>query len=223
MRKIRAGAIKSFSSNGGFTLLEMAIVLAALALVSTAAIPYYIRQAQTAAAQKTAKEVSTIQEAAKWYYVANKVWPASVGTLQTAGFLNPSWTATNPWGNAYSISSNGTSFTVTNTVPTEVAGVLSRALPGVSLLGGTVTSVVPVPGQEASLTSVTNLASSAMTMAQSSAVPPYNITSYLTVAGNTCDRCAGTVCPSGYALVGINIYFSNGAEQVTAYCGRISR
>jgi hypothetical protein len=52
-----------------------------------------------------------------------------------------------------------------------MGGVLSRALPGVSwtIVGTnrTINSVIPVPGQEASLTGVTNLANSAQSAANS--------------------------------------------------------
>jgi len=181
MKKIKAGA----DNSKGFTLLELSVALAGLAIIATAAIPYFIRQAEVAAAQRTTKEVSSIQEASKWYRVQNGAWPASVATLQTAGYLNPSWSAQNPWGNAYSISSNSTSLTVTTTLPDSMGGVLSRALPGVSSstvgTNRTVNSVIPVPGQEASLTTVTNTANtakstadSALSMAQGSALPVYD-------------------------------------------------
>lgn len=202
----------------GFTLLELAVVLAALALVSTAAIPYFVRQIEIAAAQKTAKEVSTIQEAAKWYYVNNKVWPVSIGTLQNAGFLNPSWSAINPWGSGYSTSSSGGSFAVTTTIPSNVTGVLTRALPGVSVSGGTVTSIVPVPGQEASLTEVTNLANNALTKANESALPPYGPYEISVV-----ESCAGlpecvVLCPEGWVQTGRYIFEGN-----KILCRRVSR
>ncbi len=223
----------------GFTLLELAVVLAGIALMATVAIPYYIRQAEIAAANKTTREVSSIQEASKWYYLNNKVWPASVGTLQGAGFLNPSWFPANAWGNSYSVSSTAMSFTVTTSIPASVAGVLTRALPGVSVLGGTVSSVIPVPGQEASLTSVTNLANtaqstansaqsaansaqstanSALSTAQSSAVPPYG--SIASIGPNTGISLIWD-CPDGYVVKGIG---SNTNETVRSVrCQRISR
>lgn len=167
MRRIKAGA----ANNKGFTLIELSVALAGLAIITTAAIPYFIRQAEVAAAQRTTKEVSSIQEAAKWYRVQNSAWPTSVAALQTAGYLNPSWSAQNPWGNAYSISSNSTSLTVITTLPDSMGGVLSRALPGVSSTtvgtNRTINSVIPVPGQEASLTTVTNTANSAQSTANS--------------------------------------------------------
>lgn len=212
-------------NNKGFTLFEVAVALTALALLTTAAIPFFIRQAEIAAAQKTAKEVSTIQEAAKWYYVNNKSWPASIGALQSAGFLNPSWSALNPWGNGYSISSNSTSFYVSTFIPSNVTGVLTRALPGPTVSGGTVTSVIPVPGQEASVTSVTNLANTAlntannaMSMAQSSALPPYG--GIASIGPNTGISIIWD-CPEGYVIRGIG---SNGSETVRSVrCQKIAR
>jgi prepilin-type N-terminal cleavage/methylation domain-containing protein len=230
LEKLKAWHAKSHSHwpghNRGFTLLETAVVLAALSLIATGALPYFIRLAEIAAAQKTAKETATIQEAAKWYYVNYKAWPASVGTLQSAGFLNPAWPAINPWGSGYSISSSSTSLTVTTYVPDSVGGVLTRALPGVSSwLSGSlrgVNSTIPLPGQEASLTSVTDLANNALNMAQSSALPPYDpvfVDATIVVAGAVTD----VICPSGYTL--IKMHYSDGYQHYVkgGTCGRVIR
>ncbi|MFQ5903643.1 MAG: competence type IV pilus major pilin ComGC [Candidatus Binatia bacterium] len=204
MKKIVAG----LSDSRGFTLLELAIVLAGLAIVTTAAVPYFIREAEVTAAHRTSKEVASIQEAAKWYYISNNGWPASVGALQTAGYLNPSWPATNPWGSAYSISSNSTSLTVTTTLPDAVGGALSRGLPGVSYTTSgsnrTTSSVIPVPGQEASLTQVTNTANDALTKANESALPAgYNSTPYFRFdAGDGFNDCENFMGRSGAVMVG---------------------
>lgn len=216
--------------NKGFTLLELAVVLAALALVSTAVIPFFVRQAEITAAYRTTKEISTIQEASKWYYVNNKTWPASIETLKTAGLLNPSWSSSNPWGNNYATSATGTSFTVTTLVPPTVEGILVRALPGVSTWASGswkgVSSVVPVPGQEASLSSVTSLANNAqntantaLSIAQSSAVPPGAQT---TVCGWACGG-GYTGCPDGYVMVGIWDTDGSGNEATAIQCAKIKR
>jgi len=215
MKKTRAGAAK----DKGFTLLELAVALAGLAIITTAAIPYFIRQAEVAAAQRTTKEVSSIQEAAKWYRVQNGAWPASVATLQTAGYLNPSWPAQNPWGNAYSISSNSTSLTVTAILPDSMGGILSRALPGASSTtvgtNRTVNSVIPVPGQEASLTTVTNTANtaksaadSALSMAQTSALGQPTVFTSLEVPSIPVGSTAYIFCPNpdgGHVLYGLQL------------------
>jgi len=221
---------KMLSGKKGFTLLELAVVLAALALVSTAAIPFFIRRAEITAANRTAKEISTIQEASKWYYVNNKAWPASVETLKTAGFLNPSWTSINPWGNSYATSDTGTSFTVTTFVPAGVEGILARALPGASTWASGswrgVSSVVPVPGQEASLSSVTSLAStalstanSAMSLAQSSSLPPCCQITVPHAGGQG----VGTTCPNGYVMIGTVNEFSKAQIPRNLICGKVAR
>jgi len=226
MRRTSVGT----GNNKGFTLFEVAVALTAVALLTTAAIPYFIRQAETAAAQKTAKEISTIQEAAKWYYVNSKAWPASVGNLQASGFLNPAWSPVNPWGNGYSISTSGTGLTVTTYVPDNVGGILTRALPGVSSWSSGsfrgVNSTIPVPGQEASLTGVTNLANNAqntantaLSMAQSSAVPPGAQT---TVCGWACGG-GYTGCPDGYVMVGVWDTDGSGNEATAIQCAKIKR
>ena len=218
MKKIKAGA----GNNRGFTLLELSVALAGLAIITTAAIPYFIRQAEVAAAQRTTKEVSSIEEAAKWYRVQNSVWPTSVAALQSAGYLNPSWTVQNPWGNAYSISSNATSLTVTTTLPDSMGGILSRGLPGISSTtvgtNRTVNSVIPVPGQEASLTGVTNLANSAQSAANSAQSSANSAQSTASSAQSTANSAlslaqASAVPPYGTIGDGILLYGSPGGNN----------
>lgn len=219
--------------NRGFTLLEMAVVLAVLASIATAAIPYFIRQAEIAAANKTAKEISTIQEASKWYYVSNKAWPPSVDTLKSTGFLNPSWAGTNPWGNTYFISSIGTSLTVTTYVPDSVGGVLTRALPGVSSSTSgsnrSISSVIPVPGQEASLTEVTGLANTALSRANSAQSAANNAQNTADTALSKANQSAlppyghiitetGSLCPAGYVMIGMD-----GTRPIQRHCKRVTR
>ena len=184
----------------GFTLLELALAMAGLALLTTTAIPYFIRQAEVTAAQKTVKETVTIQEAAKWYYLSNMAWPSSVRSLKNARYLNPQWSASNPWGNSYSISSTARTFTVATTVPNSIGGVLLRALPGVSSsVNGnsrTIRSTVPLPGYERKLTEARNIAEEALSMAEESGVPPHGPTYLFGTKIN-----GRATCPPGYAVV----------------------
>jgi type II secretory pathway pseudopilin PulG len=169
--------VKRIRSDKGFTLLELAIAMAGMVLLTTAAIPYFIRQAEISAAQRTVNEVSTLQEAAKWYYLSNLTWPRSVQALQSAGLLSPQWSGKNPWGNGYSIVSKGTTLAVATTVPSSTAGVLLRALPVAALSGSgaerTVVSATIAPGYEASVDEVRNTALTALSTARESAVPAY--------------------------------------------------
>lgn len=191
---------KILTDKKGFTLFQLAVILGGLALASTVAIPYFIRKAEIIAAYRTAREVSTVQEASKWYYRNANTWPDSVQTLKNTGYLNPSWPAVNPWGWSYTVTSNPASFTATTTVPNSVGGVLLRALPGVSSsLDGnsrTVSSTVPVPGMERRLRDVKSLAEQALSEARETAISPQGPTVLYGTKIN-----GRAICPAGYAVI----------------------
>ena len=130
----------------GFSLIELCIVIGLLAILAGSITPVFIKRVQVKAGEKTAQEMSVIQQAALSYYVANNAWPASIQALQSASYLNPSWVSNNPWQNAYTISSNATSFTVSTTVPQEWVNLVARDLPTSSVSGAVVGSAVPAPG-----------------------------------------------------------------------------
>ncbi|MDD5610562.1 MAG: hypothetical protein PHH69_03335 [Candidatus Omnitrophica bacterium] len=103
---------------------------------------------QIKAGEKTALEMSTIEQAALSYCATNNAWPVSIQALQSAGYLNPSWSAFNPWQNAYTISSSTSAFTVSTTVPQEWTNLVARDLPTSSISGAVVGSTVPAPGSQ---------------------------------------------------------------------------
>ena len=131
----------------GFSLVELCIVLVVLSILAGSITPVFIKGIQIKAGEKTALEMSTIQQAASAYFAANNAWPASIQALQSAGYLNSSWSGNNPWSNAYTISSNASAFTVSTTVPQEWTGLVARDLPTSSVSGTTVGSTVPAPTQ----------------------------------------------------------------------------
>ena len=130
----------------GFSLIELCIALGLLVIFTSSITPVFIKRMQIKAGEKTALEMSVIEQAALSYYTANNAWPASIQALQTAGYLNPSWSANNPWQNAYAISSNTSAFTVSTTVPQEWTNLVARDLPTSSISGAVVGSTVPAPG-----------------------------------------------------------------------------
>ncbi len=136
----------SINNKKGFSLIELCIVLGVLVILASSITPVFIKRIQVKAGEKTALEMSVIQQAALSYYTANNSWPASIAVLQNAGYLNPSWTAINPWQNVYSVSSNASAFTVSTTVPSEWTNLVARDLPISSISGSVVGSSVPVPG-----------------------------------------------------------------------------
>ena len=133
-------------SSKGFTLIELCIVMAILAILAGSATPVFIKRIQIKAGEKTALEISAIEQAALAYYVANNAWPNNMQALQNAGYLNPSWVTNNPWQNPYNVSSTQNSFTVSTTVPVEWTSLVARDLPTSSVSQNSVTSTVPSPG-----------------------------------------------------------------------------
>lgn len=134
------------ASNKGFSLIELCIVMTILAILAGSITPVFIKRVQIKAGEKTALEISSIEQAALAYYVVNNVWPSNIQALQSSGYINPSWAANNPWQNPYSISSTQNSFTVSTTVPSEWTSLVARDLPTSSTSANSVTSTVPCPG-----------------------------------------------------------------------------
>ena len=138
----------STNNKKGFSLIELCIALGVLVILTSSITPVFIKRIQVKAGEKTALEMSVIEQAALSYYATNNAWPASIQALQSAGYLNPSWSASNPWQNAYTISSNTSAFTVSTTVPQEWTNLVARDLPTSSISGAVVGSTVPAPGSQ---------------------------------------------------------------------------
>jgi len=136
-----------------FSLIELCIVIGIMAILAGSITPVFVKRIQIKAGEKTAQEIAIIQQAGLSYFAQNAAWPTDLAALKTAGYLNPSWTAANPWQNPYTISSNVNGFTVATIVPQEWTGLVARDLPTSSVSGTTITSSVPAPGtlQEDSL------------------------------------------------------------------------
>jgi len=137
-------------SKKAFTLVELAIVMAVIGVLAMVATPRTITFLNTRVAQKTAVEMKQIQDAAKWYYVANSTWPVDITTLQTDGYLDPSWPTNNLFGNAYTISSTANSFTIQSNIPAACINAAAQILPQAVVAGESLSSTVPLPGSESS-------------------------------------------------------------------------
>ena len=107
----------STNNKKGFSLIELCIAIGILAILTGSITSVFIKRIQVKAGEKTAVEMSVIQQAASAYFVANKTWPVNIQALQSAGYLNPSWVTNNPWQNAYTITSNALSFSVSTLLP----------------------------------------------------------------------------------------------------------
>lgn len=136
----------------GFSLLELALGMAVLALVAAAVTPVAIRYVRQDAAQKTAREIRWMLEAGRAFYVANNRWPNGILELQTAGHLPPG-NLQSPFTTTYDAGTMGAQFQVTVSVPADVAPTVVRLLPfatSTMVSGATlVSAVTSLPGTAA--------------------------------------------------------------------------
>lgn len=132
----------------GFSLLEMVISLIVLAIILSTMTPTAKSLYNRKFADKIQMDMTNIVDAARRYYVVNNSWPASVAALQTSSTYLPSgWSNTNHVGNAYTVSSNASTFTVSsNTGSVDIAKRIQNALPITTRTTSTVTTSTPVPG-----------------------------------------------------------------------------
>ena len=141
-------------AKAGFSLLEMTVVLIVISILASAVIPQLIKGYAVNAANKTALEISAIEEASRAYYIANNQWPADIAALQAGNYLPFSWNGINPFGYSlgtssnysYNISSNAYLLTVSTTVPVAAQPIIQNLLPVTTVSGTTINSSVPVPG-----------------------------------------------------------------------------
>src|ERR1035441_9567240 len=84
--------------NGGFSLLEMTVVLMIVTILTSAVIPQFIKQYSVNAGNKVALDISAVEEASRAYYLAYNVWPVSIAVLQSGNYLPASWNGINPFG-----------------------------------------------------------------------------------------------------------------------------
>jgi len=147
-------------AKGGFSLLELTVVLIITAILVSAVIPQLINGYLVKAANKTALDISAIEEASRAYYIANNKWPDNsvystpIAALQVGNYLPSSWNAINPFGYSsatpstysYNVSSNPSLLTVNTFVPITAQPTIQNLLPATSISGNVLYSSVPVPG-----------------------------------------------------------------------------
>lgn len=148
-------------NNKGFTLVEVAVTCAVIGILMAAMSGPTVKIIQTRAAVKTANEINSIAEAQKNYWIkqleATGVgsWAPDIATLQAGGYIPAAWSGNSPFGQPYSITASDTCLTITTDVhPTDLQGALQAACPLVTTSGNNVSSSIPIPGQEPSLSTL---------------------------------------------------------------------
>ncbi len=132
----------------GFTLIEMMLVAAIISAFIFMGIGYTQQRTRALQMDRTSAQMQQILNAGLSYYVNNGSWPASVTTLQTAGYL-PSTGVTSPFGTSYSVSNTTSVFTATVSLPAGYAhgSAIAQMIAGKLPFGVSTTSTPsPTPG-----------------------------------------------------------------------------
>ena len=132
-----------------FTIIEVLISMTILATLVGSITPIMITKLNVDYAKKTAREMMSVEQAAKNYYKDNYSWPTTLQTLKDSGHLNPNWDCTDPWGQPFQVSSTAERFTVSASgVPEKYQGAALMMLPQSRRAGGgVITSTVSPPGE----------------------------------------------------------------------------
>lgn len=134
-----------------FTLLELMIALAVVAVLATAVLPGLKGRLDTGKLQATAASLNGLAEAVRQYRATTGAWPA-LWTDLSSRYL-PSPTPTTAWGDAITLSSAGSLGQVTAPVPltSPPTGLLPPLGTSAAVPGTQWTAPVPIPGETADL------------------------------------------------------------------------
>ena len=80
-------SIKSFNKQGGFTLLELLIVIVIIGILALLIIPNITSAPKKARDTKRKTDITTVRKGLEEYFVNNNVYPSSSGAVGTAGVL----------------------------------------------------------------------------------------------------------------------------------------
>lgn len=148
-------------SDQGFTLVELAIVLAISAMIAIAAVPNYMARLNQTRADTTIQDTQAIIDAARAYRSEKGAWPGSAtcsNAIAALGATSPPMlvgvSATNRYNYPVTTSCTQYTFSVDQNTVMDWDGVVVNGLPGSQIVNaGTyqIRTTVGAPGTEAAL------------------------------------------------------------------------
>lgn len=142
----------------GFTLIELSVVLAIMALMAAFTVPSIMEEINERRAVITIQDTQTILDAARVFRLQNGTWPggpscATAWTALTSGgspYL-AGVSANNKYNTPYTLSCVGNTFRVTQNIIPDWDSYVANGLPATTITvpaANTIQSVIGVPGTE---------------------------------------------------------------------------
>lgn len=145
----------------GFTLIELVVALAVMALLAALMTPNFVEQINERRADLTIQDTQALLDAARSYRSDVGVWPGgavcatAVTVLEAANYIS-GLPATNRYRNGVTTSCNATTFSVTQAIIDDWDGYLVNGLAGTVISNAglhEITSTIGIPGSEPGLAS----------------------------------------------------------------------
>lgn len=79
---------KLIAGREGFTLAEMLVAIALLAILAAVVVPAIVSQVGKGDSARVVSDLTSVSNAAKTYYIENRAWPATIDELVEANLLD---------------------------------------------------------------------------------------------------------------------------------------